>query len=77
MNESVEDVVADRVVDATAEQAETSLDPAIEAAMRALDDAARLPVEERAAVLEATHRRLAEALDASPDQGLRPPAAGG
>ena len=61
---------------AGSEPGEAGLDPAVAAAMRALDAATTLPVEERASALEAVHRQLAEALDPSPP-GATSPAAGG
>jgi acyl-CoA reductase-like NAD-dependent aldehyde dehydrogenase len=61
---------------AGSEPGEAGLDPAVAAAMRALDAAAALPVEERASALEAVHRQLAEALDPSPP-GPASPVAGG
>jgi acyl-CoA reductase-like NAD-dependent aldehyde dehydrogenase len=67
---------AERPAAAGSEPGEAGLDPAVAAAMRALDAATALPVEERASALEAVHRQLAEALDPSPP-GPTSPVAGG
>jgi hypothetical protein len=53
-----------------------AVEPAVDAALQALESAREMPVEERVGALEDVHRALAEALDA-PDDAADSASAGG